>query len=85
MKKYESGYNIVGRFIVFLKNNPACKGNDHIKKIIKKLNEVTNKDLPLFYDLAEIVDDFGYTDNIAIIQTPNGVYIKNTNSETSNG
>lgn len=76
MKKYESGYNIVGRFIAFLKNNPACKGNVHIKKIIKKLNAIDNKDLPLFYDLAEIGNDFGYTDNIEIIQTSDGVYIK---------
>lgn len=77
MKKYESGYNTVGRFIAFLKNNPACKGNNHIKK----LNAIDNKDLHLFYDLAEIVDDFGYTDNIEIIQTSNGVYIK-TKQET---
>lgn len=76
MKKYEPGYNTVGRFIAFLKSNPACKGNAHIKKVIKELNAVGNKDLPLFYDLAKIADDFGYTDNIEIIQTPDGVHIK---------
>ena len=76
MLKYEPGYNTVGRFIAFLKSNPTCKGNVHIKKIVKELNAVGNKDLPLFYDLAEIVDDFGYTDNIEVIQTPDGVYIK---------
>lgn len=81
MKKYESGYNIVGRFIAFLKSNPACKGNVHIKKVVKELNTIANKDLPLRYDLADIVDDFGYTDNIEIIQTSDGVHIKTKNRE----
>ncbi len=76
MKKYEPGYNTVGGFIAFLKSNPACKGNAHIKKIVKELNAVGNKDLPLFYDVAKIADDFGYTDNIEVIQTPDGVHIK---------
>lgn len=80
MKKYEPGYDTVGSFIAFLKSNPACKGNVHIKKIVKKLNAVGNKDLPLFYDLAKIADDFGYTDNIEVIQTPGGVYIKTKKS-----
>ena len=76
MKKYEPSYDTVGGFIAFLKSNPTCKGNAHIKKVIKELNAVGNKDLPLFYDLAMITDDFGYTDNIEVIQTPDGVYIK---------
>lgn len=76
MKKYEPCYNTVGGFIAFLKSNPACKGNAHIKKIVEELNAVGNKDLPLFYDLAMIADDFGYTDNIEVIQTPDGVHIK---------
>jgi len=76
MKKYEPSYDNVGGFIAFLKSNPACKGNAHIKKVIKELNAIGNKDLPLFYDLAKIADDFGYTDNIEVIQTPDGVHIK---------
>ena len=76
MKKYEPSYDTVGGFIAFLKSNPACKGNAHIKKVIKELNAIANKDLPLFYDLAKIADDFGYTDNIEVIQTPDGVHIK---------
>lgn len=80
MKKYEPGYDTVGRFIAFLKSNPTCKGNAHIKKIVKKLNAIVNKDLPLFYDLAKIAADFGYTDNIEVIQTPDGVYIKTKKS-----
>lgn len=81
MKKYEPSYDTVGGFIAFLKSNPACKGNAHIKKIVKELNAVENKDLPLFYDLAEIADDFGYTDNIEVIKTPDGVYIKTQTKE----
>ena len=76
MKKYEPGYDTVGRFIAFLKSNPTCKGNAHIKKIVKELNAVGNKDLPLFYDLARIAEDFGYNDNIEVIQTPDWVHIK---------
>lgn len=76
MKKYESGYDTVGRFIAFLKSNPACKGNVHIKKIVKELNALANKDLPLRFDFVDIAGDFGYTDNIEIIQTPDGVHIK---------
>ena len=76
MKKYEPGYNTVGGFIAFLKSNPTCKGNAHIKKIVKELNAVGNKDLPLFDDLAMMADDFGYTDNIEDIQSPDGVDIK---------
>lgn len=81
MKKYEPSYDTVGGFIAFLKSNPACKGNAHIKKVIKELNAIDNKDLPLFYDLAKIADDFGYTDNIEVIQTPGGVYIKTQTKE----
>lgn len=76
MKKYEPGYNTVGGFIAFLKSNPNCKGNIHIKKIVKELNAVGNKDLHLHFDLVDIAGDFGYTDNIEVIQTPDGVYIK---------
>lgn len=76
MKKYEPGYDTVGSFIAFLKSNPACKGNVHIKKIVKELNAIANKDLPLRFDLAVIAEDFGYTDNIEIIQTHDGVHIK---------
>ena len=76
MKQYESGYDTVGKFIAFLKSNPACKGNTHIKKIVKELNAVANKDLHLHFDLVDIADNFGYNDNIEIIQTPNGVHIK---------
>ena len=80
MKKYEPSYDTVGGFIAFLKSNPACKGNAHIKKVIKELNAIVNKDLPLFYDLAKIADDFGYTDNLEVIQAPDGVYIKTKKS-----
>ena len=76
MKKYEQGYYTVGSFISFLKSNPSCKGNVHIKKVVKELNDIANKDLPLFFNLAYIADDFGYTDNIEIIQTPDEVHIK---------
>lgn len=76
MKKYEPGYDTVGRFIAFLKSNPACKGNVHIRKILKELNYVANKDLPIFFDLVDIAEDFGYTDNIEIIQTHDNVHIK---------
>jgi hypothetical protein len=76
MKKYEPGYNTVGGFIAFLKSNPACKHNGNIKKIVKELNAVSNKDLPLSFDLAEIAEDFGYNDNIEVIQTPDEVHIK---------
>lgn len=76
MKKYEPGYDTVGSFIAFLKSNPACKGNVHIRKIIKELNAVANKDLPIRFDLALIAEDFGYTDNIEIIQTADRVSIK---------
>lgn len=76
MKKYEPSYDTVGGFIAFLKSNPACKGNAHIKKVIKELNAIANKDLNLHFDLVDIAGDFGYTDNIEVIQTPDGVYIK---------
>ena len=76
MIKYEPGYNTVGRFMAFLKSNPACKGNTHIKRILKELNAVANKDLPLHFDLVDIANDFGYTDNIEIIQTSDEVHIK---------
>jgi hypothetical protein len=76
MKKYEPGYDTVGSFIAFLKSNPACKGNVHIRKIIKELNAVANKDLSICFDLADIAEDFGYTDNIEIIQTTDRVSIK---------
>lgn len=76
MKKYEPGYYTVGSFIAFLKSNPACKGNTHIKRILKELNAVANKDLPLHFDLVDIAKDFGYTDNVEIIQTLDEVHIK---------
>lgn len=76
MKKYESGYYTVGSFIAFLKSNTACKGNSYIRKILKELNAVANKDLPIFFDLSDIAEDFGYTDNIEIIQTADRVSIK---------
>lgn len=76
MKKYEPGYYTVGSFIAFLKSNPACKGNSHIRKILKELNAVANKDLPICFDLADIAEDFGYTDNIEIVQTHDAVHIK---------
>lgn len=76
MEKYKPGYDNVGMFIALLKSNPACRGNVHIKKIVKELNAIANKDLHLHYDLVDIADDFGYNDNIEIIQTPDGVHIK---------
>lgn len=76
MKKYEPGYDTVGRFIAFLKSNPTCKGNTHIKKVIKELNAIADKDLHLHFDLADIANDFGHNDNIEVIQTPDGVHIK---------
>lgn len=61
---------------LLLKRNSTCKGNAHIKKVIKELNAIANKDLHLHFDLVDIAGDFGYNDNIEVIQTPDGVHIK---------